>query len=99
MIYPLRKEYLICYDVEDTKIRTKIYKELQKYGMSAVQKSVFWGYLTNPELLAVKRFITEKLNNFDKAFITHSNLNGKGQSFLIGHRRDEFTDWEESDVI
>lgn len=34
------KNWLICYDIEDDKERTKIYKCLLKYG-TAVQKSVF----------------------------------------------------------
>lgn len=96
---PLRQEYLISYDIEDNKIRTTVYKELCKYGLSAVQKSVFWGYLTVAELDSIKRFLRDKLAKLDKAFITRSNLNGRGQSFFIGHKQAEFTDWAETSVI
>lgn len=95
----LRNEYLICYDIEDNKTRTWIYKELGKYGMKAVQKSVFWGYLTLAELNAIKRFLKIILNSTDKTFITHTNFNGRGQSFIIGNDPEEFKDWNEYDVL
>jgi len=99
MTYPLRQEYLISYDIEDNKIRMKIFKELQRYGLHAVQKSVFWGYLTLAELEAIKRYFSSELQNMDKAFITHTNFNGRGQSFFIGHIKEEFTDWPETHVL
>ena len=99
MTYPLRQEYLISYDVEDNKIRTKVFKELQKYGLCHVQKSVFWGYLTLAELESTKRFLSNELKYTDKAFITHTNFNGRGQSFFVGHRKEEFKDWQETYVI
>lgn len=97
--YPLRQEYLVSYDVEDNKIRTQIFKELGKYGLRGVQKSVFWGYLTLAELNAVKRYLDDALNTDDKAFITHSNFNARGQSYFIGHDGRDFKDWDETDVI
>ena len=99
MAHTLRQEYLISYDVADTKSRTRVYKELIQYGMFAVQKSVFWGYLTIAELHSVQRYLSEKLQTSDKAFIVHSNFNGRGQCFLIGHQLSEFADWEENGVI
>lgn len=97
--YPLRQEYLISYDVEDNKIRTGVFKELGKYGLRSVQKSVFWGYLTLAELNAVKRYLDDVLDTNDKAFITHSNFNARGQSYFIGHKKNDFEDWEEAGVI
>ena len=60
---------------------------------------MFWGYLTTAELQAIQRFLIEQLATNDKAFITHTNFNGRGQSVLIGHKQQEFTDWSETDVI
>ena len=97
--YPLRQEYLISYDVEDNKIRNRVYKELGKYGLRSVQKSVFWGYLTLAELEAIKRYLSNGLEKTDKAFVTHTNFNGRGQSYFIGHQENDFSDWEETDVI
>ena len=99
MTYPLRQEYLISYDIEDTKLRTGVFKELGKYGMKPVQKSVFWGYLTMAELQGVKRYLSEKLQKSDKAFITHTHFNGYGQSYCTGHHPNDFKDWKETDVI
>ena len=98
-VYPLRKEYLISYDIEDNKIRNYIFKELGGYGLKPTQKSVFWGYLTIAELLAVKRFFNSHLQATDKAFITHTNFNRRGQSYYFGHKKEDFSDWKETDVI
>lgn len=99
MSYPLRQEYLISYDVEDNKIRTRIFKELGKYGLKPVQKSVFWGYLTMAEIKAIKRYLNEKLEKDDKAFVTHTNFNGRGQSYFFGHKKTDFSDWDEAGFI
>lgn len=99
MSYPLRQEYLISYDVENNKVRKRIFDELSKYGLKPVQKSVFWGYLTLAELEAIKRYLNANLNKPDKVFITHTNFNGRGQSYVIGHHKEEFRDWEENHVI
>ena len=99
MSYPLRQEYLISYDVEDNKIRTHIFKELGKHGLKPVQKSVFWGYLSLAEMEAIKRYLNNSLEKTDKVFITHTNFNGRGQSYFIGHNEEDFRDWEENHVI
>ncbi len=99
MTYPLRQEYLISYDVEDNKTRTRIFKELEKNGLKAVQKSVFWGYLSLAELQSVKRYLDSNLAKTDKAFITHTNFNGRGQSYFVGHGKEDFNDWDETYVI
>ena len=95
----LRREYLVSYDVELNKPRTAVYKELCKFGLKSVQKSVFWGYLTPAEVESIKRFLISKLSNSDKVFITSTNFNGRGASFHYGHNQDEFKDWNESIAI
>ena len=97
--YPLRQEYLVSYDVQDNRIRTRVFKELQGIGLKPVQHSVFWGYMTQAELNSVRRLLKKQLKEADKAFITHSNFNGRGQSYFVGHKADDFTDWEETLVI
>lgn len=99
MVSPLRQEYLVSYDVEDNRLRTRIFKELGRYGLKAVQKSVFWGYLTLAEVEAIKRYLKTSLEETDKVFITHTNFNGRGQSFFIGHDAADFRDWKETHVI
>ena len=99
MSYPLRQEYLISYDVEDNKVRKRIFDELGKHGLKPVQKSVFWGYLPLAEVEAIKRYLSANLGKTDKVFITHTNLNGRGQSYFIGHCKEDFRDWEETHVL
>ena len=95
----LRMEYLISYDIENNKIRTRLFKELEKHGLKSIQKSVFWGYLTQAELRAIERYTEDSLKDSDKVFITHTNFNGRGQSYFQGHNPDDFVDWEETLVI
>ena len=95
----LRKEYLVSYDIEDNKVRTKVFKELRKYGLKDVQKSVFWGYLTVAELESIKRYLDKYLKTTDKAFITHTNFNGRGQIYFTGHDINDFSDWKEYCVV
>ena len=97
--YSLRREYLVCYDIEDNKIRSGIFKELEKYGLKPAQKSVFWGYLTLAELTAIKRYLKSNIQKTDKAFITRTNFNGKALSYVLGHEKKDFSDWVETDVI
>lgn len=99
MSYPLRREYLVSYDVEDNKVRTAVHKELLKYGMFAVQRSVFWGCLTAAELAAVRRFLAAKLAPADRAFAVRCRFGGEGEGFLVGHAAGEFVDWEETGVV
>ncbi len=95
----LRQEYLVCYDIEDNKVRTKMFKELRSQGLRHVQKSVFWGYLTKAELNSIRRFISEIMEEPDKALIAKTNLNGRGQSYLFGYASMPLQDWEENCVI
>ncbi len=95
----LRQEYLVCYDIEDNKIRKKVYNELAKNGLKPMQKSVFWGYLTQAELNGIRRFISHLVKKEDKTLITRTNFNGRGFSYLIGHKKKDFEDWKENCVI
>ena len=99
MISRLRNEYLISYDIEDNKIRTGIFKELGKYGLKDVQKSVFWGCLTKAELRSLQRFLYECLDDHDKVFIIRTHFSKRGYSFSLGHDKEDFKDWSESHVI
>ena len=99
MNYPLRREYLTSYDIQDNKVRKHLSDELGKNGLKPVQKSVFWGYLTHAEMELVKRCLNSLLEKTDKALITHTNFNGRGQSYTIGHHCEDFQDWQENVII
>ena len=99
MSHTLREEYLICYDIADNKIRTKCHLELEKYGLQAMQKSVFWGYLTHAELHAIHRYFNMYCQENDKVLITHTRIDSRAHGYLIGHQQKEFHDWAECDVI
>ncbi|ABK89650.1 CRISPR-associated endonuclease Cas2 [Francisella tularensis] len=91
----LRKEYLIAYDIEDNKTRTIIYKQLLAYGLKAVQKSVFWGYVSIAELNAIKRLFDSSLTISDKVFITRVNMHEQKLDYSFGYDDKTFKDWDE----
>ena len=73
----LRYEYLVCYDVEDNKTRTRLYKQLLAYGLRPVQKSVLWGFLTAAECASVKRLLSKHIEvkgSQDKALVIPTAL-------------------------
>lgn len=95
----LRSEYLVAYDVERNKARTRLHKALLAYGMRAVQKSVFWGYLSQAELSGVRALLKDTLDKEDKAFITQSSLGKWQHQNRFGYCKDDFTDWDEHTSI
>lgn len=66
--------YLICYDIEDNKNRTKLFERLKDFGLLAVQKSVFYGELSKAEKLTIKELLSKYCTKEDKAIITSINL-------------------------
>ena len=52
-------KYLICYDITETRLRTRVAKLLQYFGLNRLQFSVFGGEINNKHL---KR-LEEKLEN------------------------------------
>lgn len=54
--------YLVCYDIEDNKVRKKFYEKLKDLGLVPIQKSVFMGYLKPPEFVAVQDIAKNLLN-------------------------------------
>lgn len=49
------RKYLVCYDVADNKVRTKLFDYLKDLGLIPIQKSAFWGELNAAEFRAMKR--------------------------------------------
>ncbi len=64
-----RDFYIVCYDIENTKIRNKLVKYLKKFGIRR-QKSVFQSYLNKKERIMIFDYFIKIKNKNDKiAFI------------------------------
>ncbi len=98
MVNKLRKEYLICYDIEDNKVRKKMYTLLLDLGLNNIQKSVFWGFLTRAECNSIYLDAEENLYESDKFLMMPASLKYRENLFL-GHTKDEFDDWGTHDSI
>lgn len=70
----LYNEVLVCYDITDTRQRNKLFKELKDISLTAIQKSVFWGYLNRAEEESVRRLLRTYCAKTDKAFIAQVHL-------------------------
>ncbi|ARR00217.1 CRISPR-associated endonuclease Cas2 [Campylobacter porcelli] len=66
--------YLICYDIEDNKNRTKLFERLKDFNLLPVQKSVFYGELSKADKIAIKALLHRHCSKSDKAIITSVNL-------------------------
>ncbi|MBQ9431086.1 MAG: CRISPR-associated endonuclease Cas2 [Kiritimatiellae bacterium] len=65
----LYQETLVCYDVKNNKARTRLADSLKDLGLSGIQESVFWGYVTLAERRAIHTLFTELLDpDTDRAF-------------------------------
>lgn len=96
----VRQEFLISYDISNTKDRTSLYNTLLAYGLFPIQKSVFWGFITNAEKTAILRLLNTYIKEHDKAFILPIKVNRKDRrTHLLGYDDQDFSDWKDSDVI
>lgn len=92
-------EVIVCYDVALTRRRTKLFKRLKAFGLTDIQKSIFWGRLLPTEIQAVKRVFDELLNKeTDKAFILNTHLAQQIKDRSFGMDAEFFVE-KEYDVI
>jgi CRISPR-associated protein Cas2 len=95
MVANIRNEYLICYDIQDNKIRDRFFKDLRAYGLKIVQKSVFWGFITNAELSAIKNMSKNIINNDNNKILIMKTAISKNNSYFFGYDNSDFKDWDE----
>lgn len=78
-------DYVVSYDIENNKIRTKIFNELKYLGYLHIQKSVFLGIdISQPIYFKTKKMFNDlnvdsyfivkiKLKNFESNFFSYKN--------------------------
>lgn len=87
----LYNEVLVSYDIADTKQRTKLFAKLKDISLTAIQKSVFWGYLNQAEEGAVRRLLKTYCDKTDKAFIARVKLSEQiQQNNSVGYAKQDF---------
>lgn len=65
-----RSYYLICYDISDAHLRTKVRELILGYAFG-IQKSAFLCWLTLTERQRMVAELSELINATDKALISH----------------------------
>lgn len=64
--------YLICYDIENNTIRSRIAKTLERYGCERLQKSVFVGELNQKKYHALSHELSQEAE--EENFATTDNI-------------------------
>lgn len=79
--------YLISYDIENTKNRTKLFENLKDLGLISIQKSVFYGKLQKSEKTIIKKLFEKYCSQNDKAIMVAVNIDIND---TYGYCEDEF---------
>jgi CRISPR-associated protein Cas2 len=61
-------EILVSYDIENNKIRSKLFDKLKDFGLRPLQKSVFWGRIRKPEEKLLISYINQNIGKADSFF-------------------------------
>jgi CRISPR-associated protein Cas2 len=87
----LRSEYLVIYDIEDSKKRSILFERLKDFGLTGIQKSVFWGELNRAERSSLTREIKEIIGKSnDKIILTPVNFFENKSVYFVGHTNQDF---------
>lgn len=87
----LYNEVLVSYDIADTKQRARLFNKLKDISLTAIQKSVFWGYLNRAEEESVKRLLKTHCAKTDKAFVARVKLSEQiRQNNGVGYAKQDF---------
>lgn len=82
-------EYIVVYDIQKDKIRTKVFERLKDFGLIPVQKSAFLGLLNKAELRELKAYLKETLEENDKCLILCGQYTKQIKQFAIGYNLEE----------
>ena len=84
-------EVIIAYDIEDNKIRTRLFNQLKDVGMISIQKSVMWGRLLPADIKLAKRILSSEIeSDTDKAFILVSRLSENAKFYGLAPNFEEY---------
>jgi len=85
------KEYeiIVSYDIEDNKIRNKLFELLKDFGLHPIQKSVFWGRVLPAEERSIIAELADIISHGqDKGFVVRANLSEQKAKF--GYESTDF---------
>lgn len=96
----LYTRYIVCYDVENDKTRSKFFDFLKDLGLEPIQKSVFYGQLTRAEIRCLKNKAHELLNkDSDCCLWLVCPLNPEDFKDFVGYQSLSITEAEGYETI
>lgn len=57
------RSYLICYDIQDNYLRTKIGNKIKEYGLDRINKSVFLGTIHERSLKELETWLQQTMQD------------------------------------
>ena len=91
-------QVIVSYDIEDNKLRKKLFDELKNLGLMPIQKSVFWGYVLTSEKRVIKTLFKKYCQDSDKAFLVNVNLDNNLE-YTFGYKKEDFIHPESFEII
>ncbi|MCR8920083.1 CRISPR-associated endonuclease Cas2 [Parasutterella secunda] len=93
-------KYIVCYDVEDNKRRSKFFDFLKDIGLFPVQKSVFYGDLNAAELRSLKTAARKMLKSeTDSCIWVACSLEPNEFKQFIGYKDFEYVEADGHDTL
>lgn len=87
----MRQEYLLLYDISNTRNRTKLFNSLKDVGMHSIQKSVFWGLLNYAEYNMIVRLVESIFDKeLDKILFVQTKLRSVKTFRSWGYSESDF---------
>jgi CRISPR-associated protein Cas2 len=83
-------EVMISYDIEDNKVRTKLFDKLKDFGLRPIQRSVFWGTVIRAELKELRSLIEESIQEEDRVLILATNSNNQKEFIALNYAENFF---------
>lgn len=86
-------KYLVCYDIQDNKVRKKFSDALKDLGLMRMQESVFYGDIKYAEIRALIRTANEMLDeDTDKCFWFPCSISIDKVRKCVGYKNFEYTE-------
>jgi CRISPR-associated protein Cas2 len=83
-------EIIVCYDIENDKHRRIFAGKLKNFGLTRIQRSVFWGFVTKAEKASILKLFKSELDESDKAFIVDSQLSKTFERNSFNYQKSDF---------
>jgi len=84
-----RSQTLVAYDISNNKVSRKTRELLERLGLRALQKSIYWGLLYPAESRYLLQKVQELLEKTDKFFLIKGTWEGQLKEHSFGYQEED----------